>query len=97
MEENIEMIVDTVSEAFDSIPVLKCNTKGLFDYIRDCNEFFLKRQYEPERLCYAVAFLNEAQKRNMALEDMQERRLKEDAKKLAEEYPDYNTIIQNYY
>lgn len=94
--DDIEMIVDTVVEAFEHMDDMRCDAVGLYEYIKDCNEFFVQKKYEPERLCYSAAFVNESLKRGITLEEAQLRMMQSDAEKLVKEYPEYNNLLQEY-
>ena len=94
--DDIEMIVDTVAEAFEHMDDMRCDTVGLYEYIKDCNEVFMQKKYEPERLCYSATFVNESQKRGIGLEESLLRTMQSDAEMLAKEYPEYNNLLQEY-
>lgn len=72
--KDIKDIVACVADAFDNIDDLGCDSEGLFEYIKDCNEDFTDRSRLGDRYCYSYAFLLEADKRNVELPIYQKKR-----------------------
>lgn len=85
----ITEIKDLISDAFDDMDILECDITGLFHYLKDCNEHFMRKECEAERLCYAVLFSEEAKKRQVCLTEEQIQKSKESLKKLENDYPSY--------
>lgn len=87
--EVFEEITDVISDAFDDMDMIGCNTVGLYNYIMDCNEHFMEKRYIPERLCYAAVFQAEAQNRKISLNEEQIKAGNDAVAVLKQEYPQY--------
>lgn len=58
--ERIKDIQDYIDDAFDTWAELNCGLGGLFGYVQEYNECFMKKEDNPDRAAHVILFAKKA-------------------------------------